>query len=172
MYQWKEINLSPMKIFATYIRRPDNDITQVNGQFDCCDDEVRKFEDPIDTLGTIKKLEWVLVEKKNEDGGSLGFNSVTYKSSDASDILMAIECHYDDCPDDAQMLVYITEEFFVIVGINGSHPFVETPYVRYCNSDGSGPDIFEGTSLEDPDPQRFASNLVKYYHGFIRDKYH
>lgn len=170
MYQWKGINLSPMKIFATFIRGSDTNITEIKGQFDCCDNEVNDFKDPISSLKHLEELEWVLIETKDEDGGSIGYRSLTYQSS--QNILIALVCGYNDCPGDAEALIYISEDYFVIVGNVGSHPFVETPFVRYCNSDGSGPDIFKKTSLDDPNPKQFAKNLVKYYKDFLQNKWH
>ncbi len=50
------------------------------------------------------------------------------------------------------------------------HPMIETSYVSYDNSDGSGPDLFNDGDLYNS--QILSNNLVKYYYEFLNDDYH
>lgn len=47
---------------------------------------------------------------------------------------------------------------------------IETNFMNYENSDGSGPDLFNDSDLYDP--KVLAENLLKYYHEFLNDDYH
>jgi len=49
-----------------------------------------------------------------------------------------------------------------------SHPYVETDYMTYSNSDGSGPNIIEDFD----DPQSLIGNLIKYYGEFLNNEHH
>jgi hypothetical protein len=88
------------------------------------------------------------------------FHSVTFKSTKDEITLMARQCIYNDLPDDAQFLIAIWQNVKIIVGVVGEHPHVETPYVVYVNSDGSGPSIFEQSDLNNP--KLLMKNLLKY----------
>lgn len=175
MYKWTHANnvgrdlyLSPESIALTYNNEPDKNITKVEGQYYCCDDEVLNFKDPIGAdIEKILQYEWSFVEETQGERENTKYRSLIYRHM--NDILMAIDCTYADLPDDAQMLVLITGEYFVIVGVVGAHPFIETPWLNYCNSDGSCPDIFV---LDDANPKYLAENLVKYYKRFINDRCH
>ena len=60
----------------------------------------------------------------------------------------------------------------MLVGVEGSHPSVETPYVSYTNSDGSSPNILvHGKQSVFVNPNYIASNLKKYYTEFIKNWY-
>jgi hypothetical protein len=172
-YQWNNINLSPKTLAMTFNEEVDATMIPITTQFCCCDDEIVGFKDPIQ-LTEFGHHKWELLETKNETCDHTTYRFVSYKYG--NDILMAIKCEYPELPDDAEMLVYISKEYFMIVGVIGSHPFVETPYLSYCNSDGSGPNILEirgaDDSVFDKGPAYIAENLIYYYYRFTQNYYH
>jgi hypothetical protein len=126
MYEWDSLDFSPQILSSTFNDNP-GEYFIVKGQYHCCDDEVDAFNDPIDNLKDIIQYEWVFHEPHRCDK----YQSVTYIHDD--DVLIAISCKYDELPEKVQMLVFISEDYFIIVGIACSHPFVVTPYLNYYN---------------------------------------
>jgi hypothetical protein len=164
-FEWNNLDLRPKTLALMFNNTSDVQMFELKTQKKYIDNEVRKFKDPI-----ILKLpsEWKIVEKQYKKINKTTYKSVAYKSG--SDLLMAIDCEYRHYQDDAQMLIYITKDYFVIVGVVSCHPFVETPYISYGNSDGSGPNIllYHKKNVFN-NPKYIAFNLEKYYNSFIKD---
>ena len=169
-YQWNNIDLSPKTLAMTFNDEVDAIMVPITNQFCCCDDEINKFTDPI-KLPNISNYQWTLFEDQTNVCDNTTYHFVSYKSGDT--ILMSINAKYTDLPDDAQMIVLITKDYFIITGVVGSHPFVETPYISYCNSDGSGPNILERRNDNVSEHSKYiANNFLYYYHRFINDDFH
>jgi len=158
--------ITPELIALTFIDEPDNNITQISNRPHFVDDEIEKFNDVIDDLNEISQYNWIKTDEKYDNKLLPFFHSVTYRADDYK--LMGVECKYNDSPDDAKFIALITPKYFIIIGVVGEHPMIETTYMSYANSDGSGPDIFDKLD----NPKKLAQNLIKYYHKFINDEYH
>lgn len=176
MYEWGEIDLSPRTLAMAYNDGPENYITNIEPRTWCADDDIISYSgsDPIGSdLEGIVNYEWEFVEQIRDAESHTKYRSLTYKYGD--DVLIAVDAEYDDLPEDAQILCFITEDYFVIVEVVGRHPYIETPYLIYDNSDGSGPDILynkDGHLFNNPNPKTIAKNLVKYYKSFMNNEYH
>lgn len=123
-----------------------------------CDADIKHFKNTID-LDNLINYKWI----KNQTKVFNQYKSVTYKYNDL--LLSGIECEDDDYH---QFLIFICPQHYIIVGVIAAHPMIETSYVRYENSDGSGPDLFDHLN----DPKVLVKNLIKYYHEFLNDEYH
>jgi hypothetical protein len=171
-YNIMALPITPIQIALTFKDQRDNSITDLPNRPSFCDDEILGFQDPMRDLGYILQCDWIKTEDINEKDMSEPlpyFRAKTYSSTGGTIILMAISCKYDDLPDDGSFLVLITPEEFIIVAVVGAHPLVETSYMSYCNSDGSGPDLFD---WKEDNPKILAQQLVTYYNAFISDEYH
>lgn len=127
-----------------------------------CDSEIKAY---MNTLNLdISNLDWVKVEEINEMDEFSKFKSITYINNNNK--LSVIDCEYEDMY--GQFLILITDTEYVVVGIFEGHPLLETKYVSYGNSDGSGPDLFD----DDLDAKILANNLIRYYNEFLNDEYH
>lgn len=172
-YTWGDLNLSPDNI-ASASCIEGCAITNLPTQFICSDSEVKGFDNPLKVLDLDVELK--LYESKSIKRCDIEYEYVTFIGSN-QELLFGINCNYKGCYN-TQFLVFICEDYYVIVGTVGEHPLVETPYLQYYNSDGSGPDIlYENNDHilkgESTNPNLLIGNIAKYYHSFaICDDYH
>lgn len=133
-----------------------------------CDREIKTFKDPIKNLESILNYKWVKTQELLSLEPFSEYHSVTYECNDIK--LIGIDCEYEEEYNHFLILQspHKIEFEYIIVGVVIGHPIVETNYVSYDNSDGSGPDLFEDLN----DPVILAKNLVYYYHEFLNDHYH
>jgi hypothetical protein len=167
-FEWNRIDLSPETLALKFNEGFDTQMFDLKTQKKYRDGKILKFKDPI---RLDLPSNWKFIQKQYKKMDKTTYKSITYQSS--TDLLTAIDCKYNDFDEDAQMLVYITKNYFVIVGVEGKHPFIQTPYINYSNSDGSGPDIllYHKKPVFD-NPIHIVSNLIRYYNKFVRDWYH
>lgn len=168
---------SILNIVNFYVGNPCQNITKIKGRKEFCDDEIKGYKDPV-----AKKLlnnKW----RKQFDKWNKTETNIT-KGSENSDIqkikavlfecdnnkLMVIDAEYKELPDNICIFVLITDVLFVVVGVIGAHPMVETNNMTYGNSDGSGPEIIKDEYFEDGDEALDA--LIYWYFEFTADKYH
>lgn len=57
-----------------------------------------------------------------------------------------------------------------IIGMCGSHPFIDSTYFHYANSDGSGPQNFDIKG--EVDGNKILQKIDRYYNRFVKDNYH
>lgn len=171
----KLFKLTPEEIALTFKNEPDAFITKIKNRPDFCDSEIFDFDDPLKepskNLESLLTQKWNFVKEQNELYTLPEFFAITFESENKNIKFMAIECKYKSSPDDAQFLVVIRPYDFIIVSVIGSHPMVETSYMTYCNSDGSGPSLFDDDIKRNPNA--LIEKLIKYYTAFVvEDKYH
>lgn len=164
-----ESKLTPESIALTFLNYPDGNITKIKGRPDYCDENIPKKYIRSD-LSFINNLRWTEIEGKHCWYAKHAFRSTTYLSTKKSEEikLMAISCTYKDLPNDAFFLVLIEPNYFIIVGVVGEHPMIESSTFTYVNSDGSGPKLFN----EMNDPRKLAESLIKFYDDFSENRYH
>jgi hypothetical protein len=134
-----------------------------------CDKSVSndKFEFPPAQFctGWLKKSEEN--ESNNEFDEETYYKCISYESNTGYKLtaiscldggLLILETPKDFCPKD-----------FCIVACDG-HPYVETSYISYCNSDGSGPDMFNDEQMKDPD--FLLARMKVRYREFLANRYH
>lgn len=163
MFNWNQVDLSPEFIYATFVNGGDNTISRVldRERNYCCDNEIleHKIEYGVDYL--LDK-DWYRI--KTHQSLCLMYQVYTHGYGP---ILITMRGEYAE-GDSIEAIILIEEDHFIVVGVIGSHPFLETPDIVYSNSDGSGPNMF----YEDDKGKDVARKLVKYYKAFMENKYH
>lgn len=165
----KKIEITPENIALTFTFDDTflGYLIKIDGRPSYTDCEILKFSNPIKDLKSILDYEWLKSETKYNK--KLNFMSVTYQSTKDNIKLMAVKS-IDDDDDGGQILLLIRPNDFIIVSVIYGHPYIETPYFLYDNTDGSGPDMFNKTDMENP--KILTQKLITYYNDFLADKYH
>jgi hypothetical protein len=115
-----------------------------------CDCEILNYKNTIDLN---LNFDWQPITINN--------HLITFKANDC--ILAAYNNEDEDC----QFISLFTPDYIVIVSVIMGHPGIETSYIVYSNSDGSGPDLIDGM-----DAESLSTNLCQYYKEFLNDAYH
>ncbi len=160
------MDITPEQIALTFLEGLDTCVTYIPDRPCFCDSEINGFMDPISDLESILTYDWIKTNEITKCESLPQFHSIRYSSNETQ--LTVISAQYDDLPDDAQFLVLTRPNDFVILGVVGSHPMIESSHFIYCNSDGSGPNILGDMN----NPQKLAHNLIFYYREFINNRYH
>lgn len=124
------------------------------------DSEILNFKDPIDDLRSILKLEWIIQEQLN----SKDRRSVMY-CSEENDKLICFTYGKDS------FVVLLRSEYYVIFGIMGNCPMMDSNYFTYANSFRSGFDMFENQD-NFTEPKLMVYLFIKYYCDFMCNNCH
>jgi hypothetical protein len=121
--------------------------------------DLEKFDTHLTT-----KPEW---DSENEDYPHI-YQSGFYKN----DNCVLFHLNVATCEDNGIDMIGLidSDKNYVFVGCSGSHPFIITNAFSYCNSDGSGPDMYK--ELENSTHIKTLNVMAKYYDSFCDNRYH
>jgi len=66
----------------------------------------------------------------------------------------------------------LKDTHFIMIGCEGSHPFIICNECKYDNSDGSGPEVFENVKWAELDAKTLVGLAKRLFEEFSQDDYH